>query len=250
MTYLFTVEVMVKTSVVRRTVGKTVHKVFEIPEFLKGKVFADIFFKFFHCLFKILFGIKESRLVHIVPETVNAHINKSFVFHAEPVTDFFIKKVREKRFAGPYSCDKIVSVFILAEIIFCSTFFVNIIATFFFYGGIYYWNKVDIVIFHLGYKVFEIRKGFFTDCKIFVVVHIVDIKIYGIYRNVIISVASDDFPYFIGSIVTPAALLITKSPFRSYITLTDYFTEFFDNVHNIIAFHNIKFIVGFFHRNC
>lgn len=103
--------------------------------FRKGihiKVHRLIVFHFLKDLFQMLFGIKDRRLIHIIPEAVNSLVDQNPVLIAKPLPCLIIEHIRKAAFPGPYPDNKILSVFVLAEVSVLFSFFVDIIAIFLF----------------------------------------------------------------------------------------------------------------------
>ncbi len=67
----------------------------------------------------------------------------------------------------PYSCNKITSVFSLAEIVVFDTFLVNLISRLNLDTGINDRNQTNTLVIHFLYKFRKIREIFFTHCEIF-----------------------------------------------------------------------------------
>ena len=152
---------MVKAAVVLRVVGQAA----EQPQQLIGLFQIQIFPFEFRCLvqhlIQPLFGVKNGGFIHVVPETVDAHIQKHLIFHAEPSAGSGIQHVRKVGFPGPYGACKHSAVRLFAEISLFHTFLVDGIAILHFDAGVDDGNQVDSLLFHIRRQSRKIREALF-----------------------------------------------------------------------------------------
>ena len=151
----------------------------------------------------------------------------------------------------PNYCHKITSVFTFTEVLFFHTFFINRISIFDFNTCINNRYHANVFIFHFLYKSREIFEIFLIYCKIFKILHIINIHIYHIQWNMIVSIPVCHFAKIFFCLIAPSALSESKGKFRWNITTSDYFTELFYNIVCIFSFKyiqiQIRIFTGYFH---
>ena len=130
----------------------------------------------------------------------------------------------------PYSCGKISAISSFTEMIITNTLNINIITIFNLYSSIYYRDKVYALFSHFCNKFFKIRERLFINCKIFIPLHIIYIKIYCVKRNTALTIFFNYFSDIVCCTIAPTALLKTKSPFWCNIASADKPSKLSDNI--------------------
>ena len=167
MTDLFAIDIVIKSFVIFRIICNTEHLVLHFPGIgLAFGILCKRSGKFF-CLCKAFGRIKDRRLVHIIPETFYSLFDQKTIFVPEPFSGFRIQHIRKMGISRPYSCNKITSVFSLAEIVVFDTFLVNLISRLNLHTGINDRNQANILVIHFLHKFWKIREIFFIHCEIF-----------------------------------------------------------------------------------
>ena len=187
-----------------------------------------------------LFGIENSRFVHIIPESVNSLIQQEFIFQAEPAAGLGIQHIRKVDPPRPHGCHKVISFLVFTEISFFHPFFVDRITFLNFYACVNNRYQVDMLFLHFFDKSWEIRKGFLIQSKVFKTFHIVDIQINAVQRDVQFPVSLFNFPDVLFRLITPAALAESKSPFGRNIAAADHLAELTDDVFQIFSINIIQ----------
>ena len=159
---LFTIYIMIKSPVIFRIVGNITKGTLHLPDMdLSLCIFCKFPGKLFD-LFHSLCGIKNCRLVHIVPETVDSLLNQETVFVTEPFSGIFIQHIREMGISRPYSCHKVTAILSLAEITIFNPFLINIVSRLHFDASINNGDQTDILIFQFLYKLRKILEILFV----------------------------------------------------------------------------------------
>ena len=213
------------------------------------KVHRLIVFHFLKDLFQMLFGIKDRRLIHIIPEAVNSLVDQNPVLIAKPLPCLIIEHIRKAAFPGPYPDNKILSVFVLAEVSVLFSFFVDIIAIFLFHTTINNRNKMDILFLHFFDKLFKIGEAVPVNREVLIPLHIINVQIDTVDGNVMLFIFGCHLTHFICRIIAPSALSIAKCPSGCNIASSDQFTEFLYYIAVGICLNQINFIVLLFHGN-
>ena len=203
-----------------------------------GKLACHLF-----CFFKTFFRVEDRRLVHIVPESFDTLVREETIFISEPFPRLRIQYIREMCVTRPYCRYEVASVFPLAEVAVLYTFFVYIIAVLDFYACVDNRNKTDMLIFHLLYESGEIPEIIIYG-KILVGIHIIDIHIDHIQRNVILTVALGNLFKIFFCLISPAALAEAEGEFRRDIAVADNLTELLYDLVRGITIDNIQCKVG------
>ena len=194
------------------------------------------------------FGIKNSRLVHIIPKTVNSLIQKNLILAAKPPVGFLIEHIRKMHFARPDPRREKLPVLRPAEISFFHPFLVNAIALFHLNACVYNGNEMNAHFFHVFYQLPKIRKVFFINGKILIPLHIINIKIDTVQGNSVFPVQLRHFPHLIRCHITPAALSVAKGPLWRNIASPRQPAEFLHQFFRRLPFHQVKVQVFVRHR--
>ena len=141
--------------------------------------------------------------------------------------------------SGPDSGYKITSVLSLTEIILLDAFLVHIISLFDFYACINDRNKPDMILLQVLYVLREITELLIYR-KIFIVIHIVNIHINHIYRNMIFPVFFCHRNKILRRFISPAALPEAKREFRCNIASANHLPKLLCNIVWIFACDNIQ----------
>ena len=190
-------------------------------------------------IFQTILGIKNCRLIHIIPESLNSLIQKEFILIAKPVSCFFVQHIRKQSLTRPYSCNKGTSVFFGTEISFLQSLFIDIVSLFLFHTGINDWYQMNILFFHFLIEFCELRKCLIIQCKIFVPFHIINIQINAVQGNSKLTVSFHHFPNLILVHIAPTALTITKCPQRSNIASSHHMTKLLHDIFHICTCNEI-----------
>ena len=139
----------------------------------------------------------------------------------------------------PDSGYKITSILSLTEIILLDSFLVYIISFFDFYTCINDWNKPDMILLQVLYILRKITELIIYR-KIFIVIHIVNIHINHIYRNMIFPVFFCHRNKILRRFISPAALPESKRKFRCNIASANHLPKLLCNIVWIFACDNIQ----------
>ena len=241
--------IMVKRSIILRIIADASNHSCHFKKGIHVKVHLLIVFHFLKDLFQMLFGIKNRRFIHIVPEAVNSLVDQNPVLITKPLSCLVIKHIRKAAFPGPYPDNEIFSVFILAEVSVRFAFFIDIIAIFLFYTTINNGNEMNVLLPHFFDKLFKISEAVPVNREVLIPFHIINIEIDTVDGNVMLFIFRCHFTHFIRCIITPPALPITKCPAGCNIASSDQFTEFLHYIPVGSCLNQINFIVLLFHGN-
>ena len=245
-TDFFAIHIVVKSSIILRIVCNALHLCLHSPRMDPAFcIFCKLSGKFF-CFFESFRGIKDCRLVHIVPEAFNSLLNKETIFVSEPFSGIFIQHIREMGISRPYGCNEITSVFSLTEIVVLDTFFVNIVSRLNLDTGIDDRDQSKILVFHFLYEFRKILEVFFAQCEVLERLHVIDIHVDHIDRDVILTISSGNGTEIFFCGVAPTALSETESKLRRDVAASDHMTELFYDIISIFAFDHIDIQVRIF----
>ena len=248
-TVTFSFIIMIKRCIVLRIITDASNHSCHFEKGIHVKVHLLIVFHFLKDLFQMLFGIKNCRLIHIIPEAVNSLVDQNPVLIAKPLSCLIIKHIRKAALTGPYSNNKVFPVFILAKVAVRLTFFVDVIAIFLFYTTINNGNEMNVFLPHLFDKLFKISEAVPVNRKVLIPLHIINVQIDTVDRDVMFFIFGCYLTHFLCRVIAPTTLPITKCPAGSNIASSDQFTEL---VHHILVgrcLNQINFIVLLFHGN-
>ena len=241
-----TIYIVIESFVILRTVNNIFHLCLHCPRMdLAFGVFCKFSGEFF-CLCKSLRRIKDCRFIHIVPESLDSLVDQETVLISEPFPGFRIQHIRKMGISRPYSCNKITSVFSFTEVVIFYTFLVNLVAFFHLDTGINDRDQAKLLVFHFLYKFREIRKVFFIDCEVFKVLHIINIHVDHVNRDMILAISFCHCTEVFFCCITPAALSKTESELRRNVAAADHTTELFYDVVSIFSFDDIDIQICIF----
>ena len=89
---------------------------------------------------------------------------------------------------------------------------------------------MNVVLFHFLIEISKIREGFVVQGEILVAIHVVDIQINTVQRDLKFPVLSYDFPDFIFRHIAPAALTVAEGPFGNHKASADELAELVDDI--------------------
>ena len=141
--------------------------------------------------------------------------------------------------SGPDSGYEITSILSLTEIILLDPFLVYIISFFDFYACINDRNKPDMILLQILYILRKITELLIYR-KIFIVIHIVNIHINHIDRNMIFPVFFCHRDKILRRFISPAALPESKREFRRNIASANHLPKLLCNIVWISACDNIQ----------
>ena len=165
--------------------------------------------------------VEDSGFIHIVPESFDALVCQEPVLTSEPCARLVIQQIREMRIPRPHSRYEVASVFTPAEVAVLDAFLVHIVAFLHLDARVDDGNQPDILIFHFLNKFRKVREIFFVQCKILEILHIVDIHVDHVQRNIIFPISLHYMAEIILRLITPSALAKTKSISRRDIASAD-----------------------------
>ena len=98
---------------------------------------------------------------------------------------------------------------------------------------------MDIARLFVCDEVLKIREGFFVDCKVLVALHVVDVEVNAVKRNICPVVVYDHILDSFGVVIAPAALLVAECPERRNVALTDDFAELADYLNGLVLLDDV-----------
>src|SRR5258708_39196681 len=159
-------------------------------------------------------GQKDRRLVHIVPETGDAHVREILVQPAPPIARAGQREVAKDAVAGPHRADKSRTVGAFHEyIVFHAQVVWRVaVARIFFDVQVGNQHGVESLGTQVGNHFFKIWELTAVDGEWLVFVLIVDVQINGVDRNFFVAEGLGNFVYACFRLVAVARLLETQSP--------------------------------------
>ena len=98
---------------------------------------------------------------------------------------------------------------------------------------------MDVLIFHFLIKISKIRESFVIQSEILVALHVVDVQINAVQRDLELPVLSYDFPDLIFRHIAPAALTVAEGPFGNHEASADELAELVNDILYIGAGNDI-----------
>ena len=136
--------------------------------------------------------------------------------------------------------DKILAVFILAEVTLLVTLVIYLIAFLDLDRRVDDGNKADAAGFEIIAELFEIREPFGADGKVFEPIHIVDVEVDHVDRDPCLLIAVGAAADILLGHVSPAALTVAERPLRGHIAFADQRAEFSDDGFERIAGDDVQ----------
>ncbi len=155
-------------------------------------------------------ALEDCRLVHVVPEAANSHLDEVGVKRAPPLTDFSTGEVGKYGVAGPDFADINRAVWILDEVVALHTFVVGLVTWQFRQMQIRDSNDLESLAFQIRDHLFECWETLAIYGEWAVVLLIIDIKINYVGRDFSFAELSCHFPHTRFRIITVPALLIPE----------------------------------------
>ena len=174
--------------------------------------------------------IENGRLVHVVPEALNALIDQGLVVSAEPLARLGLEKVRKVHQARPDCPHKVISLGIFTEITSRLTRLIDRITGLNFDAGINNGYQVDMLFGQFLSQAPQIREARGIHGEIPVVLHIVDIEINTVQRDAVFPMASGHRTDICFGGIAPPALAIAESPLGRDVTAANEGAESADNL--------------------
>ena len=188
-----------------------------------------------------LFAVEKCRLVHVVPEAVDARVGQRLVLHAEPSRCLGTEEIRQTAHARPHADDKVLAVLILAEVAFLMSLVIDAVALFALDGGVDDRDQVDVALLHLLDKALEIREPFAIDSEVLEPLHIVDVEVDHVDRDARLFVLVRDGGDVLAVDIAPAALTVAEAPDRRDVALADQRTELAHDIAQGVGFDDVYF---------
>ena len=152
---------VVEAPVILRVVCQGVHKAQQVIVLVQIQVLplhGGHLVKYFVQTF---LGVEDGGLVHVVPEAVDALVQKELVFQAKPSPGLRVQHIREMRPSRPHSSHKVGAVLLLAEVAGRFSFLVDRVAILDLDAGVDDGDQVDALLFHVRSQGGQIREFLF-----------------------------------------------------------------------------------------
>ena len=140
----------------------------------------------------------------------------------------------------PYRCHKITAVLALTKIPVFHAFLIDLIPLLYLHSRINNRNQSQMILLHPLHKLREIRKILRMQRKILIILHIVNIHIDHIYRDMILTIPLCYLIKVLLSRILPATLPIPKRKFRRNITPPDHLTKLPYNLIRTLSLDHIQ----------
>ena len=239
--------VVIEQLVVIFVVGKPGHKILERKKAGNIQVLGAVLVNFGKGLFQRFFRVEDGRLVHIVPEPLNALVQQELVLAAKPGAGFGVEHIREMHPARPHTGHKGGAILIGAEVTVLHALFVYIVPVLNFNTRINDGHKADALGFHLGGKICKMGEALLVHRKVLVALHVVNIQHHGVQRHVVGAVVGHNLAHFVLVHVAPAALGGTKGPFGRDVAAPYQLAELVHNIGRAFTLNDVKIVIFFGH---
>ena len=195
-------------------------------------------------------GVEEGRLVHVVPEALNAEVGEDMIPLTEPFPDFRAEKIGKVSLSGPDGRHKGGTVLFFAKAVLLQPFPA---------GGVLRvdpdacvddGHQPDAVGFQLVRELFQVREEAFIQGKVCIILHVVDVHADHIQRQAVSAVLAGNLPHVGFVLVAPAALGQAERPFGRDVAAADELTEFFVEGGFVPARQQVKLVIGRFSVEC
>ena len=159
--------------------------------------------------------LKHSWLVHIIPETTDIQvIIKIFVFFCPPKSDLWIRKIGKNTSIWPNRANHYFAIRASAKGIIFEAIVINFVTFFGLYARVNHHNGMKTLRIELINHVFWIGKIFLVPSKNAPTVHVIDVQIKAIARNLKRPKLVRHLMHTLLRIIRPSALMKTQSPHR------------------------------------
>ncbi len=231
---------MIEPAVILHVVRRLLKHTLQMEAFLHPQVLPLAAFRQLNGFLQGFLRVEEGRLVHVVPEAFNPHIQQLEVLPAEPRPHFRTQKVREIAVTGPYCTHEGFPVCLQAEIALLQSLIAHIITLFLLHPGINNGHQADMLLPHFTRQLGQVGKMALVPGKILEPLHVVNVHADTIQRNMPGAMFPDDGADFILRSVAPAGLNVAKRPLGRQIALTNDAAECMDNVLQAILFDQVN----------
>ena len=157
--------------------------------------------------FQPLGRVEEGRLIHIVPEPLNAEVSERLILPAEPCPGLGTEKVGEVGLAGPDRCDKRRTVLLRAEIAFLEALPADGVAVVAANACVDDGHKTDALGLEVGGEPSEVGETVFVHREISIVLHIINVHADHVQRQVVGFILRGHFPDVGLGLVAEAAVV-------------------------------------------
>ena len=206
--------VVVEKLVVALVVGQLRHLVLELEVGVDVQIHLAVGVDVLEGLLQRLLRIEDRRLVHIVPEALDALIQQHFIVVAEPAARVGVEHIGEVDAPRPDARHEGLAVLLRAEIAVLDAFLVDVVARLDLDARVDDGHKMHALRLHLGGQLRQIGERLGVDGEVLVAVHIVDVKADGIQRDAVVAVTRHNAAHLVGGHVAPTALACAERPFR------------------------------------
>ena len=166
-------------------------------------------------------GVEKGRLVHIVPEALNAEVRQHFVPPAEPLPHFRAEEIGKIRLAGPDRGHKGGAVGLFAEVILGKALLAGLVLFVDAHARVNDGHQTDALGLEVVGELFQVGEALFVHGKIGVALHVVDVHADHVQRQVVGLVLLCHRADVGFGLVAEAALGQTKGPFRRDVAAAD-----------------------------
>ena len=192
--------------------------------------------------------IKQRRLVHIIPEALDAAVGQRLVLQAEPLPHLRTQEVRKVSLAGPHRRHKGRAVGFGAEVTVCKALGTDGVCRVDAHTCIDDGHQPDALCLQFGAQGGKVREALFVYGKIRVVLHIIDVHADHIQRQIVLFVLTGHLPHILSGFIAKAALCQTKGPLGRDIAAADELPELAADIVQVAAGDDVEGIVRLFGR--
>ena len=182
---------------------------------------------------------KHRGFIHVIPKTMNAHVQVTLIAMAKPFAGFLLEIIREHTGSGPDISNKVFTLIVPAENIpfrTCDIFRdIFILAD----GHVHDGNQMDPLFQFFLYETFRIREILLMPSEVLVFVQAIDVHTEGIDGQTQLFILSQSFIDTFFANAAEAGLDKSKGPLGGQIAGTDQLTEFLDDRVNIRILNDI-----------
>ena len=205
--------------------------------------------QFVHALkesFEPLGRVKQRRLVHIVPEALDAAVGQCLVLPAEPLPHLRAQEVRKISLAGPHRRHKGGAVGFGTEGTVCKALGTDGVLRVDAHTRIDDGHQPDARCLQFGAQGGKVREALLVYGKIRVVLHVIDVHADHIQRQIVLFVLAGHLPHVLSGLVAKAALCQTKGPLGRDIAAADELPELAADIVQVVAGDDVKLMIRLF----
>ena len=211
------VHFVVEAAVVLHVVGRAVEGVLQGKGAVDVQVLIAQLVRHGKGLGNALLGVEQRRLVHVVPEALDALVHQLAVFAAEPGAHVLPQEIREVAAARPHRTHKGLAVGLLHKVVLLQAHVAGVIALQLLHARIDDGDQPDVIRPHVIVELPQIGEARLVPGEVLEVLHVVDIHAHAVQGDVAVAMLLHHIAHLRIGGIAPAGLDVAKGPLGGQI---------------------------------